>query len=160
MFNKLLASSLVAVFTANAALAGDCVTKERDSDFNNVDVNIKVKNDTDEVITVSIWKGTSTEKKTLFSDEVSVPIDGKEGKTDQNVTDATFYFSAKRPGSDTEALCSFWVSASYTSNAMYGKDYYSNIDDFECKSKGDFKVSCDKGFDHNKYRWNVTYSLE
>jgi archaellum component FlaG (FlaF/FlaG flagellin family) len=160
MFNKTLAASLVAVFTANAAFAGDCVTKERKSDAKDVDVNIKVKNDTDEIITVSIWKGTSTEKKTLFSDEVSVPIDGKEGKTDQNVTNATFYFSAKRPGSDTEAQCSFWVNESHTTTSVFGKDTFSNIDDFECKSKGDFKVSCDKGFDQNKYRWNVTYSLE
>lgn len=160
MLKKVIAASMVAILAANTAFAGSCKETEQDSDGNDVDVNIKVKNDTDEIITVSIWKGTETEKKTLFSNEVSVPIDGKEGKTDQNVTDASFYFSATKSDGETEALCSFWVYSSSSQSSTWGKNYYSNIDGFECKSSGDFNVSCEKGFDHNKFRWNVTYSIE
>ena len=96
MLSRLLAIGVIAALSTNAAFAGSCTDSDRYVDSNKVDVNIKVKNDTDAPIIVSIWKGTATEKKTLFADEVSVPSDGKEGKTDKNVTDAYFYFSAKK----------------------------------------------------------------
>ncbi|MEL7539826.1 MAG: hypothetical protein AAGJ51_02890 [Pseudomonadota bacterium] len=159
VLNKIFAAFVVATLSANAAFAGTCTPSDRDAGVQDVDVNIKVKNDTDEIITVSIWKGTATEKKTLFSDEVAVPIDGKEGKTDKNVTSAFFYFSAKRPGSETEALCTFWAYMGWEAS-MEVKTNVAYIEDFSCPQSGDFSISCEKGYDGNKNRWNVTYSLE
>lgn len=162
MLNKIFATFAVAALSVNAAFAGTCTDSDRNADDSKVDVNIKVKNDTDAAIIVSIWKGTATEKKTLFSDEASVPSDGKEGKTDQNVTDATFFFSARKSNSDTEAICQFSAYMSSAPNITVGasKESIANIDYFSCLQDGGFDISCEKGFDSNKARWNVQYSLE
>ena len=161
MLIRVSATIVAITLSANTAFAGSCTDSDRYVDSNKVDVNIKVKNDTDAPIIVSIWKGTATEKKTLFADEVSVPSDGKEGKTDKNVTDAQFYFSAKRSAGDTEAVCHFnaYTSSSRDITGM-SKSYVANIDYFSCLETGDFDISCEKGLDDNKDRWNVTYSLE
>jgi hypothetical protein len=161
MRTKILAACVVVTCTANAAYAGTCTASDRYANIDQkIDVNIKVKNDTDQDIKVSIWKGTATDKKTVLVDGVYVPSDGKEGKTDKNVTDANFYFSAKRHNSKGKAVCTFWAYRTTTQGVFAGdKSYIANIDSFDCPDKGDFKISCEKGFDKNKQRWNVTYSL-
>lgn len=161
MLDKVLIAFAVAAFSTGAAYAGTCSTSERTADSRRVDVNIKVKNDTNESILVSIWKGTETVKQTVFADEVAVVSDGKTGKTDKNVKAASFYFSARKTNRDLEARCGFYASTSTTPGAIGStKNYFANIEDFNCAESGDFKISCEKAFDKNKYRWNVTYSLE
>lgn len=161
MLDKILAACVVAAFSAGVAYAGTCTPSDRYADSQKVDVNIKVKNDTKDQISVSIWKGTETSKETVFAHQVLVPSDGKEGKTDKNVKEASFYFSAKVPDSDAEALCGF---DTYTSTApgviAPTKSVTASIDYFSCADTGGFKVSCEKAFDKNKFRWNVTYSIE
>ena len=77
MLNKFIATVIVATFATHASYAGNCTETTRNSSTKRVDVNIKVKNDTKEEIEVSIWKGTETDKRTIFADIVSVPSDGK-----------------------------------------------------------------------------------
>lgn len=160
MYRTIITSVAVAVLSS-AAFAGTCTDSERKASKRKVDVNIKVKNDTDEKIIVSIWKGTETEKKTVFADESVVPSDGKEGKTDKNVTDAYFYFSAKRVGSDSEAICGFNAYTTEQVGFMAGgQEFTTDVAFFECASRGGFKISCEKSFNSSKDRWNVKYSLE
>ena len=160
MHSKMFATVIVAGFAIQAAFAGTCTESYRDMSSNKLDVNIKVKNDTAEPIHVSIWKGTATDKKTILSDDALVPSDGKEGKTDKNVTEATFYFSARRTDSDVEAICTFSANTKGLRNLMTAvKEYSATIDRFNCPELGDFDIVCEKSFNKSKDRWNVQYSI-
>ena len=160
MYRTIITSIAVAVLSS-AAFAGTCTDSERKASQRKVDVNIKVKNDTAETIIVSIWKGSETEKKTVFADEAIVHSDGKEGKTDKNVTDAYYYFSAKRVDTDTEAVCAFNAYTTEQEGFMAGGvEFTTDVSYFECLSRGGFKISCEKSFNSSKDRWNVKYSLE
>lgn len=161
MLKKMFATIAICGFAAGSAFAGTCTESFREMSTSKLDVNIKVKNDTEDPIRVSIWKGTETEKKTVFSDNVLVPSDGKEGKTDNGVTDATFYFSAQKTESDLEAMCKFTAYKVSERNAAFGtKDRTAAIVSFHCGSSDDFQISCEKGFNKDKGRWNVQYALE
>lgn len=163
MYRTIITSVAVAVLS-NAAFAGTCTDSERTSSTRKVDVNIKVKNDTAETLIVSIWKGSETEKKTVLADETIVQSDGKEGKTDKNVTNAYFYFSAKRVDSDTEAVCGFNAYTTEQKGVMAGgqasQEFSANVAYFECLSRAGFEISCEKSFNSSKDRWNVKYSIK
>lgn len=160
MLYKFVVTVVVAAFAAQAAFAGTCTESTRNSTAKRADVNIKVKNDTNETIEVSIWKGTSTERKTIFADDVSVSSDGKVGKTDKSVGDADFYFTARRKESTTETMCSFNAYMTKISGMIGGKEFRANIDFFECSDADDLTVTCEKSFDANKDRWNVQYAVQ
>jgi|GEM_PF-6013838 len=150
MLAKILSALVILTLSAGSALAGTCTPTTRNS-VSNIDVNIKVKNDTTDPIIVSIWKGTLTERKTIFSEDVEVPSDGKEGKTDKNVTNADFYFAARKEDSEVEAHCHFFVDEGQRE---------TSIGSFSCSDEGVFEISCEKSYNPDKSRWNVQFSLE
>ena len=152
MRNAIVSAATIFCLSTSAASASDCVEKDRVLYGKTASVNIKVKNDTPSEIIVSIQR---TSDGSYLAKDATVPVDGKEGKTDNQVKDATYEFTAKYKASGaTGASCSFRIEREESNNG--NRTWFRPQD---CVNPGVFNITCDKSFNKAKSRWNVTYSL-